>query len=405
MIKKLTTLALAFLIAATAGCASTNVAATSTSNNAKDYIACVVTEAGANVDRARSGIDKAQKDFGISTTFFVLKKNELPTAVLDRMVKEKCQLIIGVGRSLADDIVAHAKKHPFLDYALIGLTTPLAHQPKNLRNALWDIYQPAFLAGYAAAGTASTSIIYAFCEGDTPQNRQLLSAFAQGVRQYNDDVRSMSDTAALPRDVTVNIDIGTGEGRFLGSSPDAPDIRDEINHARQENASVIFAPLHHYNDLLLNEVAALDPITLDRKGRPVDDDSTTAAKKDTSHALSTVTLVWLDPNGHDKFSSLVAGAKKKNNPSWSDDGEGNTRIPPILTSVVLRTDIVIPQIVEDAKNTHLTNKPWSISLANDGTDISPFYAFDATVPSTVKRNLTGLTARFKEKTLKIEPIH
>lgn len=383
------------VLATTCGCSSTNVAATSTSNNAKDYHACVVTGRDANVDQARAGLDKAQKDFGISTRFYVMKKNEDARSVLDRMVDQQCNLIIGVSPHLSGAVIAHARNHPTIDYALIGSTTAIAQTPPNMRNAVWDMTQPAYLAGYLAAGTAQTSSIYAFAEADNNHNRQVLSAFAQGVDRYNTDVKDFPDDSDTPKNVYVNIDAATGEGRFLGTHPDAPTVRKELTKAQQAHASVIFAPLTHHNQLMLNEVATFDSAATKKSQQ---------SKKNSGDALSTVTLVWWDPSGTDKFSALVSRSSDDPYGAWSKKGTKGTRIPPIVTSIVLRTDIVIPKIVEDAKNTHLSNKPWSISLSNDGTGLSPYYSFDPTVPTIVKQRLATLTARFKEKTLIVTPL-
>ncbi|MDO5747292.1 MAG: BMP family ABC transporter substrate-binding protein [Actinomycetaceae bacterium] len=390
-----------------AGCSSKNVAATSTSNNSKDYIACLI--ATNDHERAQRGLEKAKKEYGITTIYRKANDRNNLSLLLDNLVDDKCNVIIGVGKALIEPMIHHAKSFPAVDYAVMGALKMPDDVPPNLRPISWDAYQPAFMAGYVAAGTAATGNIYAFADKDTPEKRQLMSAFAQGVHAYNNDL-SDSQQKNLSH-VTINIDVHTGHTTFIGRTLTPTLLQQQVNNAVAAQSSVIFAALDSHMDTLVSQVGSIQGLPLDHRGDPVATDapSTKTQKRDDTHALATVTLVAWQPLGYDIYDSLIDTKnplRVKGNPrqTWSETFSKDTMVPPVLTSIMFHTDEMVKRTIEDARTTHLSDKHYFATIENGGSSLSSFHAFNSTVPSALKNKLTTYTARFSSKTLRVDNI-
>ena len=103
---------------AACGSAPTSSASSSGgSGTTSDFKACMVSDEGGFDDQSfnqsgKEGLDRAGADFGIKTVAVESKSAaDYPTNV-DSLIQQKCNLIIGVGFNLADDMTKAAKQNP-----------------------------------------------------------------------------------------------------------------------------------------------------------------------------------------------------------------------------------------------------------------------------------------------------
>ena len=146
---------------AACGSAPTSSASSSGgSGTTSDFKACMVSDEGGFDDQSfnqsgKEGLDRAGADFGIETVAVESKSAaDYPTNV-DSLIQQECNLIIGVGFNLADDMTKAAKQNPDVRFALIDAQFTEAGLP-NAKPLIFNTAEAAYLAGYAAAGTTKT---------------------------------------------------------------------------------------------------------------------------------------------------------------------------------------------------------------------------------------------------------
>ena len=155
---------LVFLVAVTflAGCGkpAAGGATTSVAPDGQKLTVGVVFDSGGIGDKsfndsAKAGLDKAEKDLGI-TAKTVASKNEGDYATnLDAMANGGCQLVFAVGISQGNALEQVAKKYPQVKFAIVDGTV----DAPNVRSLHFNEEQGSFLAGYLAALTTKTKKI------------------------------------------------------------------------------------------------------------------------------------------------------------------------------------------------------------------------------------------------------
>lgn len=106
-------------------------------------------------DSAKAGLDKAEKEFGI-TPKTVASKNEGDYATnLDALAGGGCDLVFAVGISQSNALQTVAKKFPNVKFAIVDGTV----DAPNVRSLHFNEEQGSFLAGYLAALTTKTKKI------------------------------------------------------------------------------------------------------------------------------------------------------------------------------------------------------------------------------------------------------
>lgn len=106
-------------------------------------------------DSAKAGLDRAQKELGI-TEKTVSSKNESEYGTnLDAMASAGCQLVFAVGISQGNALTDIAKKYPNVKFAIVDGTV----DAPNVRSLHFNEEQGSFLAGYLAALTTKTKKI------------------------------------------------------------------------------------------------------------------------------------------------------------------------------------------------------------------------------------------------------
>lgn len=103
-------------------------------------------------DSAKAGLDKAEKELGI-TPKSVSSKNESEYGTnLDAMASGGCDLVFAVGISQGNALTDVAKKYPKVKFAIVDGTVDAT----NVRSLHFNEEQGSFLAGYLAALTTKT---------------------------------------------------------------------------------------------------------------------------------------------------------------------------------------------------------------------------------------------------------
>ncbi len=110
------------------------------------------------------------------------------SGAIDHLVGEGCTTIVAAGDRALDAMVASATAHPGISYVWVDEsgaqdTTgfPSIAGVGNLTPILFDLTQPAFIAGYLAAGMTKSGIVGVFAESGDAVSLAIMDAFTQGV--------------------------------------------------------------------------------------------------------------------------------------------------------------------------------------------------------------------------------
>ena len=104
-------------------------------------------------DSAKAGLDKAEKDLGITPKTVSSASEKDYGTNLEAMAGGGCDLVFAVGISQSNALTEVAKKHPNVKFAIVDGTVPGV---ANVRNLHFNEEQGSFLAGYLAALTTKT---------------------------------------------------------------------------------------------------------------------------------------------------------------------------------------------------------------------------------------------------------
>lgn len=107
---------------------------------------------------------------------------------LGRYAGGDCSLGALVGPGGAEALAAVAARAP--DTAWLAVATGGTDYPDNVVTIDFDLREPAFIAGYAAAASSETGIVAMFVSRGFAGGDELLAAFDAGVEQRNDDTGS-----------------------------------------------------------------------------------------------------------------------------------------------------------------------------------------------------------------------
>ena len=177
-----------------AGCSSSSDDAADGGDDAADtaaeYTACLVSDAGGWDDKsfnesAKNGLDKAEDELGVVGKTAESKDANDFEANVQAMVDEECNLIIGVGFSLAEAIAKAAEENPDINFALVDSTfeNPL----DNEKALVFNTQESAYLAGYAAAAMSQSGKVGTFGGMKIPSVTIFMDGFADGVAKFNED--------------------------------------------------------------------------------------------------------------------------------------------------------------------------------------------------------------------------
>lgn len=339
---------------AACGSAPTSSASSSGgSGTTSDFKACMVSDEGGFDDRSfnqsgKEGLDRAGADFGIETVAVESKSAaDYPTNV-DSLIQQECNLIIGVGFNLADDMTKAAKQNPDVRFALIDAQFTEAGLP-NAKPLIFNTAEAAYLAGYAAAGTTKTGKVATYGGQAIPTVQIFMEGFAKGVEKYNADngasVQVLGWDPANP-----------SGGSFVG---------DFSNTAKGQQLTEQF--LSQGADIIMPVAGPVGQGTLAAvKAAGGDSDA----------------IVWVDADGY-----LTTG---------KDGGA-----PYMLTSVIKEIGTAVYDTVDEAQRGAFSATPYVGTLGNQGVALAPYHDWDSKVSPELKTKIDELKKQIVDGTLDV----
>ena len=339
---------------AACGSAPTSSASSSGgSGTTSDFKACMVSDEGGFDDQSfnqsgKEGLDRAGADFGIETVAVESKSAaDYPTNV-DSLIQQECNLIIGVGFNLADDMTKAAKQNPDVRFALIDAQFTEAGLP-NAKPLIFNTAEAAYLAGYAAAGTTKTGKVATYGGQAIPTVQIFMEGFAKGVEKYNADngasVQVLGWDPANP-----------SGGSFVG---------DFSNTAKGQQLTEQF--LSQGADIIMPVAGPVGQGTL----------AAVKAAGGDSNAI-----VWVDADGY-----LTTG---------KDGGA-----PYILTSVIKEIGTAVYDTVDEAQRGAFSATPYVGTLGNQGVALAPYHDWDSKVSPELKTKIDELKKQIVDGTLDV----
>ena len=338
------------------GSAPTDSASSSSSGGSgtsSDFMACMVSDEGGFDDQSfnqsgKEGLDRAGADFGIETVAVESKSAaDYPTNV-DSLIQQKCNLIIGVGFNLADDMTKAAKQNPDVRFALIDAQFTEAGLP-NAKPLIFNTAEAAYLAGYAAAGTTKTGKVATYGGLAIPTVQIFMEGFAKGVEKYNADngasVQVLGWDPANP-----------SGGSFVGDFKDAAKGQQLTEQFLSQGADIIMPVA---GDAASGALAAV-------KAAGGDSDA----------------IVWVDADGY-----LTTG---------KDGGA-----PYMLTSVIKEIGTAVYDTVDEAQRGAFSATPYVGTLGNQGVALAPYHDWDSKVSPELKTKIDELKKQIVDGTLDV----
>ena len=339
---------------AACGSAPTSSASSSGgSGTTSDFKACMVSDEGGFDDESfnqsgKEGLDRAGADFGIETVAVESKSAaDYPTNV-DSLIQQECNLIIGVGFNLADDMTKAAKQNPDVRFALIDAQFTEAGLP-NAKPLIFNTAEAAYLAGYAAAGTTKTGKVATYGGQAIPTVQIFMEGFAKGVEKYNADngasVQVLGWDPANP-----------SGGSFVGDFSNTAKGQQLTEQFLSQGADIIMPVA---GDAASGALAAVK-----------------AAGGDSN------AIVWVDADGY-----LTTG---------KDGGA-----PYMLTSVIKEIGTAVYDTVDEAQRGAFSATPYVGTLGNQGVALAPYHDWDSKVSPELKTKIDELKKQIVDGTLDV----
>ena len=222
MNKLLTAIVGAMLALVLAGCAEPPQPTTTLSPEpsptppVETMTACLVTDdaeptPGSPNAQALDGLARAEQELaGVATIPAVAADGE-QAGVVQGLVDQGCQVVIGRGQALTDAMAAAARANPTVRFALMDATPTSV--PTNLRPVQFDTHESAFLAGYLAASQSTLGTVGVFGGLAVPSATIYMDGFVQGVAYYSEQKGREIEV--------VGWNLDTQQGTFV-QSPNSP---------------------------------------------------------------------------------------------------------------------------------------------------------------------------------------
>ena len=307
-----------------------------------DFLACAVSDEASFQDNSFNeavydGLVQAESELGVQIADAESNSAEDFGPNLQAMVDADCDVIFGVGFNLIADINVASVANPDVSFVTID---GYAEDPEttNLKGVGYKMNQSSYLAGYLAAAYSSTKVVGTYGGLQIDAVTDFMSGFYYGAKAYETE----TGTAVT----VLGWDPEAATGDFWGGFAPNDAVGKSIAASQlEQGADVLF------------------PVGGDQFGAGIE-----AIKEAGDNAVMI---------GVDKDIALTS-------PEYADY---------ILTSAEKRMGAATFDIIEDyAVNGNFSVEFYMGDLANEGTDISPFYGFDDQIDQSVKDRLAELKA-------------
>lgn len=388
---------------ALAGCAGTNVAP-SGYINAADFRTCLLTlgkgEVGSINASAVAALNDGKKRLGVAALHNTLDSPAKIEKAIAGDISANCSLIIGVGEAFVEPLMKQAKYHRARHFALLlppGTTAQATRD--NVAIVSYDLSQPAYVAGFIAAGTSASGRVAAVAGENNQTNKTLISAFTQGVARYNLE-QEKTDSAATQVRVVPG-----GNKFYLGANTDGAKVKTQTESLIKQGADVIFFAEGAQSPGALETITkantdkemaakaaeeeaaetAKRAATESASPTPEPSSSTSTASTKESDAVGSITAIWYLTDGHETQKEEAGGK------------------PPILTSIVPDLSKAMTSLIEEARKDRYASNSTQIlgTYKNGWVGLTPFYEYGSTVPNQVKKNSQIIEEEFRQGTLKL----
>jgi basic membrane protein A len=304
-----------------------------------DFKACMVSDSGGFDDKSfnqtsHDGLVNAKTNLGVQTGEIESQSDSEYPDNINALVREDCNIIVTVGFLLGEATEKAAKANKNVDFAIVDFG--YAKPPPNLRGLGFNTAQPAFMAGYLAAGMTQTGVVGTFGGVEIPTVTIFMDGFWEGVQYWNeqkdDDVQVVGWDEESQKGVFTN----DFEKKNLG-----------------QNAA---------NDLISQSADIIMPVAGPAGLGALD------AAQDSDGA---VTAIWVDTDG------CVSAAE------YCDV---------LLSSVMKNMHVAVEDAITDSANGEFDNTPYVGTLENQGVQLAPFNEFEDEVPQELKDELEEIQA-------------
>ena len=310
-----------------------------TGGGGSDFLACAVSDEGSWNDKSFNeavydGLQQAESELGVAISEAESDSPEDFAPNLQAMVDAGCDVIFGVGFNLVADInVAAGSASKWTKFVTVDGWN---EGNSNLKPVEYAMNQSSYMAGYLAAAYSTTKTIgtYGGMQIDT------VTDFMTGY--YNG---AMAWGAENGTPVTVlGWDPAAETGDFIGDfTPNSATSKSIAANQLENGADVIF---------------------------PVGGDQFGAVSEAINEAGVDAVMIGVDKDialTSPEYASLV------------------------LTSAEKRMSAATFDIIKEMHETGtFTEEAYKGTLANNGTDLSPFYDFDGEIPQEVKDRLAEI---------------
>ncbi|WP_028659572.1 BMP family lipoprotein [Nocardioides insulae] len=325
-----------FSLAATA-CTSDGGDTASEGENS-DFKACMVSDSGGFDDKSfnetsLAGQDAAEEDLGIETATVESAGDSEYANNIAQLVEQGCDHITTVGFLLGDATLASAQENTDLSYAIVDFAYADDQgnntAPDNLKGLTYATDQPAFLAGYLAAGMTESDKVGTLGGQNIPTVTIFMEGFRRGVDQYNQDN-------------------GT-KVQVLGWNGKSGSFTDDFEDKTKAQA---------IGEQLIGQGADIIMPVAGPSGL-----GALQAAKDAG-----VKGIWVDSDGYEstEFGDIL------------------------LTSVVKGMDVSVEQAITDSVNDEYDNEIYLGTLENEGVGLADYHDFEDQVPDELKDKIDEL---------------
>ncbi len=189
---------------ALAGCGGDdNGGASGTTTEGEDDVrVALVTDVGQLNDRgfnqlAYQGLKRAEKELGIQVRVVESAKAADYVPNYAALVRQRYDLIIGVGFAQGDAIDTAATQHPETKFAIVDVDqSGLKHKPANVVGLLFKEEQVGYLAGYLAGlaqkRTGGKPVVSSVGGYKEPPVDRFIAGYQAGVKQANPAVQTLN---------------------------------------------------------------------------------------------------------------------------------------------------------------------------------------------------------------------
>ena len=382
-------------------CAGTNVAPAGYIN-AADFRTCLLTlgEGGTGSINAKAitALEDGKKRLGVASRRTSLDSPKKIETAIARDISANCSLIIGVGEAFVQPLMEQAKYHRARHFALLlppGTTAQATRE--NLAIITYDLSQPAYVAGFIAAGTSASGKVAVVAGEKNQINSTLISAFSQGVARYNSEQEN---------EQSLKVRVIPGGNRFyLGGTANKARVKSQTEAVIKQGADVIFFAEGAQNPAGLEAIieANADKEKAEQEAeeasrqaaKPIGGESPSPTPSNSSptptvsgqiiDSVESITAIWYLTDGHETHSRLPGGQ------------------PPVLTSIIPDLSEAMISLIEEARKDRFAANSTQIvgTYRNGWVGLTPFYEYGSTVPNDVKKNSQIIEEEFRQGTLKL----